>query len=217
MLQTEADPTIRVGIFTATGTVFCAGSDLKEMSTVRDIRVPRVGGFAGFTETRRKKPWIAAVNGPAYGGGAEIVLACDLCVIAESAHLSLPEVKRGLLALGGGTVLLPRRLPLAVATEMLITGEPITAQRAYELGLVNRVVPGEQVVGEAIKIAQKIADNSPNSVRESLRLSRASLELPLDEMWRQNHKAMELLYYAADFKEGPRAFVEKRKAQWSDS
>ena len=154
------------------------------------------------------------MNGSALGGGTEIMLACDLAVVAEDAQLSLPEAKRGLIALGGGAVLLARRMPMAIATEMLITGEPLSARRAYELGLVNRLAPRDAVLAQALKLAQEVAQNSPNSIRESLRLSRATVELPLNEMWRQNQKTMDLLYYAADFKEGPAAFLEKRVPKW---
>ncbi|MGE0801988.1 MAG: enoyl-CoA hydratase-related protein [Lautropia sp.] len=212
----ESDQRIRVGILTGSGRAFCAGADLKEFTAGRDIRVPRVGGFAGFTNTARSKPWVAALNGSAYGGGTELLLACDLAIAAAGTVIALSEVTKGLVALGGGVVRAPRRLPLAIANELLLTGEPMTAERAYELGLVNRVVPADSVLEEAIRLAGKIADASPFAVRTSLRLASQTVDLPIDEMWRLNQEATQALHESGDFKEGPRAFVEKRKPRWQD-
>jgi enoyl-CoA hydratase len=212
----ESMPEIRAGVITGTGTVFCAGADLAEIAKGRDIRVVRPGGFAGFTQLVRTKPWIAALNGSAFGGGAEIAMACELVVAAEGAAIGLPEVKRGMIAFGGGVVRASRILPPALALELLLTGEPITAQRAYEVGLVNRVVAAECVLDVALDLARKISDASPFCVRTSLRLARASTDTQVEAMWRLNDDARAQLYEAADFKEGPRAFVEKRPPVWTD-
>jgi enoyl-CoA hydratase/carnithine racemase len=211
----EADPELRVGIITGNGPVFCAGADLKEVSAGRDIRIPRKGGFAGFTQFKRTKPWIACLQGPAYGGGAELTLSCDLVVMAEHASLSLTEVQRGLVPLGGGLVHAPRKLPAAVANELLLTGKPLTAQRALQYGLANRVVPAGQLREAAIELAGWIAEASPFSVRLCLGLARATADASLDDAWRINNEALLALYESPDFKEGPLAFVEKRKPQWN--
>jgi enoyl-CoA hydratase/carnithine racemase len=216
VLAVEANPKARVGILTGNGPIFCAGADLKEVSQGRDIRLPRLGGFAGFANNPRAKPWIVAMNGSSYGGGTELLLACELAVMAEGAVAALSEVKRGLVPLGGGAIRLPRRLPPAIANEILLTGEPIKAQRAYDLGLVNRVVPADRVMDEAIALAEKIAEASPFGVRTSLRLARQTLDLPIDEMWRINNETLDELYNSPDFREGPRAFVEKRKPVWHE-
>ena len=123
------------------------------------------------------KPIIAAVNGPALAGGFEIVLSCDLVVAAETARFGIPEVKRGLMAAAGGLIRLPKRVPLAIALELAMTGDPIDAQRALQLGLVNRVVPADRVVDEAIALAERIGENSPIAVRNSRRLVREAAEL----------------------------------------
>ena len=211
----ESDPEIRVGIITGTGSIFCAGADLKEVSEGRDIRIPRPGGFAGFTSVQRTKPWIAALNGSAFGGGVEMTLACELVVVAEGAVLALTEVKRGLCALSGGVARAPRLLPPAIAYEMLLTGEPLSAERAFAYGLANRVVPAERVLDEALALAQKIADASPFSVRTSLRLARKTVDVSIEEMLKTCDDTLVDLFNSPDFKEGPRAFLEKRKPTWT--
>lgn len=210
----EADPELRVGIVTGNGPVFCAGADLKEVSAGRDIRIPRKGGFAGFTQAKKTKPWIACLQGPAYGGGAELTLSCDLVVMADHASLSLTEVRRGLVPLGGGLVHAARKLPAAIANEMLLTGQPLTAQRALQYGLANRVVPADQVRAEAIKLALEISEGSPLSIRLTKSLTLQTADATLDEAWRINNEALHVLYESPDFKEGPTAFVEKRKPVW---
>lgn len=210
----EDDPAIRAAILTGTGKSFCAGADLKEYAGGRDIRVPRPGGFAGFVLTPRSKPWIAAVNGPAYGGGTELVLACTMSVAAEDATLALSEVKRGLVAIGGGVSKLPLAVPPAIAAEILATGLPMPARRLHQLGLINRLVPREQVLDEALALAAAIGENSPFAVRESLRLARAALEHTQEEMERMCREASHRIFESHDYREGPRAFAEKRPPVW---
>ena len=138
----EADDAITVVIVTGAGSTFCAGADLKLVAQGRGNEMAtKRGGFGGITTRERSKPIIAAVNGPALAGGFELVLACDLVVAADHAKFGLPEVKRGLFAAAGGLIRLPKRVPLALAMELAITGDPIDADRAHQLGLVNRVVP----------------------------------------------------------------------------
>ncbi len=214
--QTEADDTIRVVVLTSNGgPTFCAGADLGEVAAGRaaELSTPD-GGFGGFVESERQKPWIVAVHGSALGGGLEFSLACDMRVVADTTVLGLPEVKRGLIAGAGGIYRLPRQLPRAVALEMIAVGEPIGAQRAYDLGLVNKVVPAEQVLDAALDLARKIAGNAPLSVRESLRIARASHETSERDSIADMNRTMQFLITTEDFQEGPRAFMEKREPVW---
>lgn len=215
--ETEADPTIWAVVLTSSGgPTFCAGADLAEVAAGRasELSTPE-GGFGGFVESRRDKPWIAAVRGSALGGGLEFSLACDLRVVAETTVVGLPEVKRGLIAGAGGIYRLPRQIPRAIALEMIAVGEPITAQRAYALGLVNAVVAEDQVIDTALDFARKICGNAPLHVIESLKIARATHETPesgsIAAMW----QAMAFLNTTEDAKEGPRAFVEKRAPKWT--
>src|SRR5690606_18055490 len=142
--EVEGDPNLRTVVLTGRGEVFSAGADLKVVASGRanDIASGK-GGFAGIVTRDFPKPIIAAVNGPALAGGFEIVLACDLVVAADTARFGIPEVKRGLMAAAGGLIRLPKRVPLAIALEMAMTGDPVDAARALQLGLVNRVVPAD--------------------------------------------------------------------------
>lgn len=215
--ETEADPSIWVVVLTSSGgPTFCAGADLSEVAAGRaaELSTPD-GGFGGFVESRRDKPWIAAVRGSALGGGLEFSLACDLRVVGENTVLGLPEVRRGLIAGAGGIYRLPRQIPRAIALEMIAVGEPIDAARAYALGLVNAVVPDDQVLKSALDFARKIAANAPLSVRESLKIARAAHETPEADSITAMNATMERLVQSEDFKEGPRAFVEKRAPQWT--
>ena len=215
--ETEADPAIWAVVLTSSGgPTFCAGADLAEVAAGRgdELSTPE-GGFGGFVEAKRDTPWIVAVRGSALGGGLEFSLACDLRVISETTTMGLPEVKRGLIAGAGGIYRLPRQIPRAIALEMIALGEPIDAQRAYALGLVNAVVPEDLVIETALDMARRIAANAPLSVRESLRIARAAHETPEAESIAAMRRTMDFLFTTEDFKEGPRAFVEKRAPQWS--
>lgn len=214
--ETEADDAIRVVVLTSNGgPTFCAGADLAEVAAGRaaELSTPD-GGFGGFVEASRAKPWIVAVHGSALGGGLEFSLACDLRVVADSTLLGLPEVKRGLIAGAGGIYRLPRQLPRAIALEMIAVGEPIDAGRAYDLGLVNKVVPVDEVLDSAIDMARKIASNAPLSVRESLRIARAAHETAETESIADMNRTMQFLMTTEDFAEGPKAFMEKRNPVW---
>jgi enoyl-CoA hydratase/carnithine racemase len=197
---------------------FCAGADLKAMvernASGAPRREPGPNGFAGLVKRDFAKPVVAAVNGLAYGGGFEVVLACDLAVADERARFALPEVKRGIVAAAGGLVRLSTRIPLAVAEEMALTGDPITAQRAAELGLVNRVVPAGRSVDAALELAERVAANAPLAVRLSKTLLRRAVSTAEDELWRLQAALGRNLLASADASEGPRAFAEKRAPVW---
>ncbi len=215
--ETEADPAIWAVVLTSSGgPTFCAGADLSEVAAGRgaDLSTPD-GGFGGFVEAYREKPWIVAVRGSALGGGLEFSLACDLRVIAETTVLGLPEVKRGLIAGAGGVYRLPRQIPRAIALEMIALGEPIDARRAHALGLVNAVVAEDAVLDTALDIARRICGNAPLSVRESLKIARIADQTTEEESIAAMRKTMQYLFTTEDFQEGPRAFVEKRAPRWS--
>ena len=199
---------------------FCAGQDLKEVeAAVKQAEsgaAPRgaSGGFGGITHRDFPKPIIAAVNGFAMGGGFEICLACDLVVAEEHASFGLPEVKRGLFAGAGGLVRISKRLPMPLAMEVALTGEPLGARRAYELGLVNRVVPKGEGVRAAVELANVICQAAPLAVRVSKKMLRTGVLQGEDELWALQAQLGAELMRSEDFLEGPRAFVEKRAPQW---
>ena len=212
----EAEPSLRVGVLTGTGSVFCAGGDLALLGAGRfdELETER-GGFAGLVRRRRTKPLIAAADGPALAGGCEIVLACDLVVASERATFGIPEVGRGLLASAGGATRLPRLIPRNVALEMGLTGQPVTAQRAYELGLVNRVCATGTAVAVALELANAICANAPLAVAETRRLM-LEVHGRDDLVWMDSAlTALRKLAMTADAREGPQAFLEKRRPQWS--
>ncbi len=206
---------MRVVVLTGAGErAFCAGVDLKALGQGTEGFVTEKGGFAGITQRDFPKPLIAAVNGTALGGGFEIALACDLIVAAEHATFGFPEVKLGLLADGGGLIRLPHWLPLPIAKELVLVGEPIDAQRALALGLVNRVVPMARLREEALALAQQIARNAPLSLRLSKQLMHQALNLPSSEAWKVNNEFMARIMQTQDSQEGPQSFVEKRSPQF---
>lgn len=212
----EEDADIRVAILTAAGgKSFSAGADLKEVAAGRGAEIVRPnGGFAGFVQAARMKPWIAAVRGAALGGGLELSLACDMIVAADTASFGLPEVKRGIFAGAGGILRLPRAIPRALALEMIATGEPIDAARAASLGLVNRVVGDDAVLEAAIDLGERIAANAPLAVQHSLHVARAAAGGE-DELWQLNRNAAKVVLRSADAREGPKAFMEKRAPVWT--
>jgi enoyl-CoA hydratase len=214
---TEADPAIRAVILTgAGGKAFCAGADLKSVSAGGANSLWTVdGGFAGFVGATRAKPWIAAVNGFALAGGFEIALAADMIVAADHASFGLPEVSRGLIAAAGGLFRLPRAIPRAIALELIATGARITAARGYQLGLVNRVVPANDVMAEAHALAAQICANAPIAARESLQIARMATDLDETDLVRLSAEARARIMLTEDYREGPRAFVEKRPPNWT--
>jgi enoyl-CoA hydratase len=211
----EADDSIWVGILTGEPPVFCAGADLKEINSGNAAGlVTERGGFAGFVQRQRTKPVIAAVDGPALAGGTEIVLASDLVVASTTATFGIPEVKRSLVAGAGGLFRLGRKIPLNVAMELTLTGDPIDATRAYHFGLVNRLVEPGQALDEAIKLAEAICANAPVAVRESRKIVLEATNAPDDVGWKMSAHGMGVAMSSEDFSEGLTAFIEKRPPVW---
>jgi enoyl-CoA hydratase len=212
---TEDDSCLAVIITGAGDVAFSAGMDLKAFAAGELGRIASVpGGFAGVTQRDFHKPLIAALNGHALAGGCEIMLSCDMVVASERATIGIPEAKRGLIAGAGGLIRLPRRLPLAIALELAMTGEPMSASRAFELGLVNRVVPAENVLDEAIELAGLVAANSPNAVRWSKRIVKSAQYLSEQEGWTLTNEAAGHVFSHPDALEGAVAFAEKRTPNW---
>jgi enoyl-CoA hydratase len=220
--QIEADPDLWVVVLTGNGSSFCAGVDLKAVAAAgRDLAAaapvtPR-GGFAGFVQRKRTKPWIAAVEGAALAGGTEIVLACDLVVAARNAQFGLPEVKRGLVAGAGGTLRLPRVLPQNLAMHLVLTGERLDAERAYAHGWVTVLAEPGGAREAGVRLAKQILENAPLSVRESRQLVLDGLGKSDEEGFALVPPVVDRLMKTNDLLEGPRAFAEKREPRWTAS
>lgn len=218
----EDDADIWVVVITGAGDKsFCAGADLRAAArgelTPTDERV-KAWGFAGFVQHHISKPVIAAVNGFALGGGTEIVLHSDLAVAIETAAFGLPEVKRGIFAGAGGAFRLAQQIPRKVAMEMMLTGKPITAAKALELGLINRVVPADQLIAAAFELAADICENAPLAVQVTKRIAvgiTAGRVAADDEDWARTEAEGAILMSSADSREGLAAFAEKRAPQWT--
>ncbi len=212
----EVDPNIRAVVVTGTGDVFCAGADLKVVAQGRGGEIGAAkGGFGGLVTRNFAKPIIAAVQGPALAGGFELVLSCDLVVASDDARFGIPEAQRGLIAAAGGLIRLPKRVPLALALELAMTGDPISAQRAAELGLVNRLVPKAEVLDTAVALADRIGENSPLAVRLSRQLVKEAAELSEAEGWKLTNKYAVEVFSSGDAVEGATAFAEKRQPKWN--
>jgi enoyl-CoA hydratase len=204
---------LAVAVITGLGGNFCAGMDLKRFAAGELPKVPG-RGFAGFVESPPRKPIIAAVEGWALGGGFELALACDLAVAGRGAQFGLPEVKRGLIARAGGAVRLPRLIPRAAAMEILMTGEPISAEQADRYGLLNRVVDDGHALEAAIELAQAIAANAPLAVQGVKQLVRESGSWPDDEIFTRQTPITDAVFASQDAEEGRKAFAEKRIPVW---
>jgi enoyl-CoA hydratase len=211
----EDDPEVWAGVIAGEGPVFSAGADLKVIAAGNpaDLQTER-GGFGGIARRERTKPLVAAVDGPALAGGCEIALACDLIVASRQAAFGLPEVKRSLVAAAGGLFRLPRALPRNVALEIVLTGDPIDAERAYALGLANQLVEPGQALEAAIALAERICANAPLAVRASRKVLLASAYADDEVGWRLTNEEFAQLFQTEDFAEGPRAFIEKRAPEW---
>lgn len=215
--RADADADIRVVVLCGAGRAFCAGVDLKELAAGRPVHDPEhpEWGFAGITRHRIATPVVAAVHGFALGGGTEIALAADLLIADETALFGLPEVTRGLVAGAGGMLRLPRQVPLKVALEIGLTGAPVPAERAHQLGLVNRVVPAGAAVTEAMALAGQIAAAAPLAVRLTKQTMYAAAEPgPAEDLWERNNTVLSTVMSSADATEGMRAFAEKRSPAW---
>jgi enoyl-CoA hydratase len=209
--ELDDDPNLWAGVLTGTSKVFSAGTDLADgYDTVTER-----GGSYGIIQRRRIKPLVAAVDGPALGGGFEIVMACDLVVAGPTARFGLPEVTRGVLATCGGLFRTPRVLPLNIAKQMVLTGEPISAERAYSLGLVNVVAAEGATVTEALALAERICANSPVSVRESLTVLNELVGVNDEQGWSATVAATAVVVASDDCKEGVKAFFERRPPHWT--
>ena len=213
MDRLDEDAGLRVGILTGGGGTFCSGMDLKGFLAGEMPVVPG-RGFGGIVERGPEKPLIAAVEGFALAGGLELALACDLIVAHRAAQFGIPEVKRGLAAGGGGLVRLPRQIAPRVAMELALTGDPIGAERAYELGLINAVCDGPALDG-ALALARRIVANGPLAVAASKAIIRNSPLWPEAEMAERQMPYLAPVFTSSDAREGPRAFAEKRPPRWT--
>jgi enoyl-CoA hydratase len=205
---------VATGIITGAGGTFCAGLDLKAFLAGERPSIPG-RGFAGLVRRPPRKPLIAAVEGPALGGGFEIVLACDMVVAGEGASFGQLEVTRGLMATGGGLMRLPRKVPKNIALEWLLTGARIPAERAYEVHLVNQLVPTGEALTAAVALAGTIGRNGPLAVQGSKRVVVESEDWPVEEFFERQQEISDPVRASADAQEGARAFLERRPARWT--
>ncbi len=213
--ELENNDALTAAVLAANGPVFCAGADLKMIAAGRDAELATErGGFGGLVRRKRTKPLVAAVHSSAFAGGFELVIACDIVVAAQGIQFGLPEVKRSLVALAGGLVELPGLIGEKLAYEIALTGEPVPAERLYQLGFINRLVPAEQVLDEALKLATAICDNGPLAVRASKRIIAEGRDLATDARWKMSNEVGYPVFKTEDAQEGPRAFIEKRKPVW---
>jgi enoyl-CoA hydratase len=211
----EADDDIWVGILTGEPPVFCAGADLKEINSGNAAALATArGGFAGVVQRERTKPLIAAVDGPALAGGTEIVLSCDLVVASNTATFGIPEVKRSLVAGAGGLFRLGRKIPLNLAMELALTGDPVSAEVAHHHGLVNRLCEPGEALEVATALAEQICANAPVAVRESRKVVIEATNAPDEIGWKMSAEGMGKAMQSEDFSEGLMAFIEKRPPQW---
>ena len=219
--EAQDDAQIWAVVITGSGDKsFCAGADLKAISKGENIFHPDHAewGFAGFVQHYIDKPIIAAVNGTALGGGSEIALGCDLVVAQASAQFGLPEVKRGLIAAAGGMFRIVDQLPRKVAMQLLLTGEPISADEALRWGLINQVVPdGSSVLEAAVALAERITCNAPLAVQASKRVAAGvddGVIAAEQEAWKRSNREMRTVFSSEDAMEGPMAFAQKRAPVW---
>jgi enoyl-CoA hydratase/carnithine racemase len=213
--ELDARTELRAGVLTGAGGTFCAGMDLKAFAASGERPITDSRGAFGIVERPPQTPLIAAVEGSALGGGFEIALACDMVVAAGGARFGLPEVGRGLVAAAGGLLRLGERLPRNLALELVTTGAPITAQRAYELGLVNRVVPDGEALAAAQELAAQVAAGAPLAVATSKRIVEESAGWPRAERFARQAPIIQPVRESADAREGAQAFVEKRAPVWT--
>lgn len=211
----DSDDDVRAVVLTGAGDKsFSAGADLKALSRGDPTDTGRGISLVQVCRRGLTKPLIAAVNGTCLAGGLELALACDLIVAAEEAVFGLPEAKRGMLAGAGGVTRVCQRIGLAPGLEIVLTGDPLDARRAYELGLINRVVVRHRLLDTAIELADRIADNAPLAVQRGKKLARDAIGASEAETWELNDEARRYIMSTEDAREGPRAFTEKRPPIW---
>lgn len=219
IIEAESDPDIRAVVLTGTGDrAFCAGMDLRSFAagglTPTEDEQKGMARFGPFMSRGQcAVPIIGAANATALAGGFELLMACDLIVAAEGAQVGLPEVKRGLFAAGGG-MFLAKRIPLAKALELTLTGDPISVDEAVTLGLITKVVPADKVVDEAVALAERIAANGPLGVQATKELVRMAAFAPADDVWKVHAERQGSVFASEDAREGATAFVEKRPPVW---
>ncbi len=204
---------LRAGVLTGAGGTFSAGMDLKAWLRGESPAIPG-RGLCGIAETPPRTPLVAAVEGWALAGGFELLLACDLVVAARGARFGVPEVKRSLVARGGAALQLPRRVPFAIAMELLLTGEPIGAERAAEVGLVNRLTEDGGALAGALELAGLIAANGPLAVAATKQIARSTADWTLAEGWTKSAEIAAPVFSSQDATEGATAFAEKRAPIW---
>lgn len=211
--ELDASPELSVAVLTGAGGNFCAGMDLKAF--VRgDAPIVPGRGFAGIVEGPPRKPIIAAVEGYALAGGTELVLACDLIVASTTAKFGIPEVKRGLVAVGGGLLRLPKRIPYQIAMELALTGDNLLSEDAHRLGLVNRLVEPGEALDAALELAARITANGPLAVATTKQVIAASAGWSPDEAFAKQAEMTAPVFGSADAIEGATAFAEKRPPVW---
>jgi enoyl-CoA hydratase len=211
--ELDASDELRAGVLTGAGGFFSAGMDLKAFLRGETPAIEG-RGLCGITITPPRKPMIAAVEGGALAGGFELVLACDLVVAGRTARFGVPEVARSLVAAGGAALLLPQRVPRAVALELLLTGEPIDAERAAAVGLVNRVVDEGGALEAAVELALAIAANGPLAVAATKAIVQSAPSWAPDEAWARQDEIVQPVFSSEDAVEGSTAFAERRAPVW---
>ena len=210
--ELDGDPGLSLGVLTGAGRGFSAGMDLKAFAKEGTPQ-----GFETYIEKGSQKPMIAAIEGFCLAGGLEMALVCDLLVAADNVRFGIPEVGVGLFAGGGALLRLPRRIPYGVAMELALTGDPISASRALELGLVSRLTEKGGALAGALELAERIAKNAPLSLKASKAVLRDMAGLTNEEFWAMQTSHIRSVFTSDDAKEGPRAFAEKRPPVWSGS
>jgi enoyl-CoA hydratase len=208
--ELDTDGGLRVGVLTGTGGFFCAGLDLKAFAV---DGVPQK--IDDVFRNRCRKPLVAAIEGVALGGGLEMALVADLLVAARDARFGSPEVKFGLFPGGGALLRLPRQMPETIVTEMTLTGEPISAQRAFDHGLLTRLCEPGDALDEALELAASVARNAPLGVEAAKRLLRMAPGRTEEELWAEQRKLVDSVFHSADAQEGARSFTEKRPPRWT--
>jgi enoyl-CoA hydratase len=213
--RVEADPEIRAAVLAAEGPVFSAGADLDAIiaGQASSLSTER-GGFAGLVWRERSTPLIAAVDGPALAGGLELVLSCDMVVASRHAIFGSPEVKRSLVATGGALFRLPQVVGTNVAREMIFTGDPLSAERAYHVGLVNRLCEPGAALDTALDLAGRVVANAPLAVQASRGVINQAFARAESELWALTMSAAQSVARTEDFIEGPRAYVDQREPVW---
>jgi enoyl-CoA hydratase len=209
----DAESELLAGVLTGAPPGFCAGMDLKAFAAGERPWVEG-RGFAGIVERGASKPLIAAVEGFAIAGGFEVALACDLIVAARDARFAIPEVKLGLFAAGGALIRLPRQLPYHVAAELALTGDPMSAERLYQLGLLNRVSERDGALSAALELAGAITPNSPLALRTTKQLLEQQRDWTSAVAWQHQAELWAEILAAPDALEGAAAFAQKRAPRW---